>query len=88
MKEHVQIIEIGPREGIQNHPNYIDVQSKVSLIDMLFDAGFQKITDELNCLSQKRSRPETLKEINSIVQIAEQTSGEHAPPFACPFTCH
>jgi hydroxymethylglutaryl-CoA lyase len=43
MSERAEIIEIGPREGLQNHPNYIDVASKVAFIDSFFDAGFEKV---------------------------------------------
>ncbi len=43
MSEKTEIIEIGPREGLQNHPNYIDVESKVAFIESFFDAGFEKV---------------------------------------------
>jgi len=43
MEERVEIIEVGPREGLQNHPKYIDVASKVAFIDSFFDAGFEKV---------------------------------------------
>jgi hydroxymethylglutaryl-CoA lyase len=43
MEDEVEIIEIGPREGLQNHPEYIDVKNKVALIDSLFDAGFRAV---------------------------------------------
>jgi hydroxymethylglutaryl-CoA lyase len=43
MSERVKIIEIGPREGLQNHPKYIDVKNKVAFIEDIFDAGFEKV---------------------------------------------
>ncbi len=128
--EQIEIIEVGPRKGLQYYQKYISAQHKISLIQRLFDAGFRKmevtslvhpkempqmrdglevlqkleigpekigqvlvpneigcrnaiacgaqelvvwvyITDGLNKLSHKCNRSETLKEINSIIQIAE-----------------
>lgn len=37
------IFEVGPRDGLQNEPRLIPVQSKVRLIDMLSACGFEKI---------------------------------------------
>ena len=130
MQNQVEIIEVGPRKGLQYHQQYIDVKYKISLIQKLFEAGFKRmevtslvhpkempqmkdgldvlqnikigpdqikqvlvpneigcrnaiaygaqelvvwvyITDELNRLSLKCDRSATLKEINSIIQIAD-----------------
>jgi hydroxymethylglutaryl-CoA lyase len=130
MEPEVTIIEIGPREGLQSHLKFIETESKVALINRLFDAGFRKIevtsfvhpktipqmkdavevlrginkksenicqvlvpnetgcrnavacnadeivvwiflTDELNYRTQNRSRAETLKEIDAIIEIAQ-----------------
>ncbi|MHC8507833.1 MAG: hydroxymethylglutaryl-CoA lyase [Rhodospirillales bacterium] len=41
--ERAVIFEVGPRDGLQNEPRLIPVQSKVRLIDMLSACGFEKI---------------------------------------------
>lgn len=41
--EHVEIFEVGPRDGLQNEPREIAVEDKVALIDCLSDAGFRRI---------------------------------------------
>jgi hydroxymethylglutaryl-CoA lyase len=39
----VTVVEVGPRDGLQNERNYVDAASKVDLIDQLTHAGFQAI---------------------------------------------
>ncbi len=43
MGERVEIVEVGPRDGLQNEPGSIPVTSKVALIDALSDVGFARI---------------------------------------------
>ncbi len=43
MKNNVEIIEIGPREGLQYHPDYIPAREKIALVNELFECGFRKI---------------------------------------------
>jgi hydroxymethylglutaryl-CoA lyase len=40
---HVKIVEVGPRDGLQNEPAMIPTTVKVELIDRLADAGVQTI---------------------------------------------
>jgi len=39
----VKIVEVGPRDGLQNEPGTIDVATKVALIERLADAGLAAI---------------------------------------------
>jgi hydroxymethylglutaryl-CoA lyase len=39
----ITIVEVGPRDGLQNQPGFIDTRSKIALIDMLSRCGFQRI---------------------------------------------
>lgn len=39
----VKIVEVGPRDGLQNEAHLVDVASKVELINRLSDAGFSYI---------------------------------------------
>ena len=43
MSEQVEIVEVGPRDGLQNEPRDIPVAEKVALVDMLSGAGFRRI---------------------------------------------
>jgi hydroxymethylglutaryl-CoA lyase len=43
MAEHVEIYEVGPRDGLQNEPGIIDTADKIHLVDLLTDCGFSKI---------------------------------------------
>lgn len=40
---HVRIYEVGPRDGLQNEAQLIETAQKIALIDLLSQAGFEKI---------------------------------------------
>lgn len=43
MAEHVEIFEVGPRDGLQNEARFIPTSEKIALIDTLGQAGFARI---------------------------------------------
>jgi hydroxymethylglutaryl-CoA lyase len=43
MPGQVKIIEVGPRDGLQNEPQTIPAEIKIALVDMLTEAGFANI---------------------------------------------
>jgi len=43
MAEHVEIFEVGPRDGLQNEPRAIPTADKIALIDLLGRVGFRRI---------------------------------------------
>lgn len=43
MTEHVEIYEVGPRDGLQNEQHRISTADKVALVDCLSRAGFSRI---------------------------------------------
>ena len=43
MGEFVEIVEVGPRDGLQNEPRPIPVAEKVALINRLSRVGFRRI---------------------------------------------
>ncbi len=43
MAEHVSIVEVGPRDGLQNEKQIITVEDKIKLVDLLSDCGFDTI---------------------------------------------
>jgi len=40
---HVTLFEVGPRDGLQNEKRQIPTTSKIELVDMLSECGFEKI---------------------------------------------
>ena len=40
---HIQIIEVGPRDGLQNQPKHISTQKKIEFIDALSKTGLKTI---------------------------------------------
>ena len=43
MRGPVEIVEVGPRDGLQNEPRLIPTPDKIALIDLLSTAGFARI---------------------------------------------
>ena len=41
--EKIQIVEVGPRDGLQNENEWVSTETKISLIEKLADAGLTKI---------------------------------------------
>jgi hydroxymethylglutaryl-CoA lyase len=43
MTDHATLVEVGPRDGLQNEPRPIPTAQKVALVDALSDCGFSRI---------------------------------------------
>jgi hydroxymethylglutaryl-CoA lyase len=43
MPKEVKIIEIGPRDGLQNEPTFLETEKKISLVHHLVESGFKEI---------------------------------------------
>ncbi|MFT5363972.1 MAG: hydroxymethylglutaryl-CoA lyase, partial [Dinoroseobacter sp.] len=43
MMERVEIVEMGPRDGLQNEARIISTQEKIALVDLLSGCGFSRI---------------------------------------------
>lgn len=43
MNEHIKIIEVGPRDGLQNEKQPVSIDTKVGLIERLVGAGVRHI---------------------------------------------
>jgi hypothetical protein len=39
----VKIVEVGPRDGLQNEPNHVSVKDRIQLIERLADTGLRDI---------------------------------------------
>lgn len=43
MAQHISIVEVGPRDGLQNEKQSVDVSTKVELIERLAEAGMKSV---------------------------------------------
>ncbi|MDN5842531.1 MAG: hydroxymethylglutaryl-CoA lyase [Alcaligenaceae bacterium] len=43
MSEHIKIVEVAPRDGLQNEKQFVDTAIKVELVNRLAAAGFQNV---------------------------------------------
>src|SRR3546814_11567087 len=43
LPEKVTVVEVGPRDGLQSFPRWVDTDVKVRMIDRLSEAGFPVI---------------------------------------------
>ena len=43
MSEYVEIVEVGPRDGLQNEQILVETKAKISLINLLSKCGFKRI---------------------------------------------
>lgn len=41
--DHIQIVEVGPRDGLQNEPNPVPTDVKIAFVEALADAGLEEI---------------------------------------------
>jgi len=69
MTDQAEIIEIGPRKGLQYYPKYIDVDKKVAFINMLFGAGFRKM--EVASFVHPKLMPQMRDSVDVLLNIKE-----------------
>ncbi|MES1200695.1 MAG: hydroxymethylglutaryl-CoA lyase [Pseudomonadota bacterium] len=43
MPEKLELVEVSPRDGLQNEPNIVSTQDKLALIDRIIGAGFRRL---------------------------------------------
>ncbi|MEL7490660.1 MAG: hydroxymethylglutaryl-CoA lyase [Pseudomonadota bacterium] len=43
MTDHITLVEVGPRDGLQNEKQTIDPATKIELVERLAEAGFQSV---------------------------------------------
>ena len=43
MTETVEIVDVGPRDGLQSQPQLVDTETKIQLINRLVDAGVRRL---------------------------------------------
>ncbi|HYD72322.1 MAG TPA: hydroxymethylglutaryl-CoA lyase [Candidatus Binatia bacterium] len=43
MKEKLELVEVSPRDGLQNEPDIVSTENKLALIDRIIAAGFRRL---------------------------------------------
>ncbi len=67
MNNFVQVIEVGPRDGLQNESLFIPTQLKIEYIQALFDAGISEI--ELTSFVS----PKAISQMSDAIQVAQKS---------------
>lgn len=60
----VEIVEVGPRDGVQSVPSFIPTEKKLKLINGLLDAGVERI--EIGSFASPRAIPQ-MRDIGEII---------------------
>ena len=74
--EKIQIVEVGPRDGLQNEKEWVPTKTKISLIEKLADAGLTKI--EATSFVSPKWVPQ-LKDAHEVFTGIKQISGVSYP---------
>jgi hydroxymethylglutaryl-CoA lyase len=64
---HVRIVEVGPRDGLQNEPVAVSVDDRLALIELLADAGLTKI--EVGSFVSEKSTPQMASTAELLAQL-------------------
>lgn len=84
MKEKIRIIEVGPRDGLQNEKKSLDIPTRVELIKKLAEAGLRRI--EVGAFVSPQYVPQMAGSIELVRMISkEQESGSisREAQFSC-----
>ena len=74
--EKIQIVEVGPRDGLQNEKEWVPTKTKISLIEKLADAGLTKI--EATSFVSPKWVPQ-LKDAHEVFTCFKRISGVSYP---------
>ena len=74
--EKIQIVEVGPRDGLQNEKEWVPTETKISLIEKLADAGLTKI--EATSFVSPKWVPQ-LKDAHEVFTSIKRISGVSYP---------
>ena len=74
--EKIQIVEVGPRDGLQNENEWVPTETKISLIEKLADAGLTTI--EATSFVSPKWVPQ-LKDAHEVFTCIKQISGVSYP---------
>jgi hydroxymethylglutaryl-CoA lyase len=69
LPEEVEIIEVGPRDGFQNLPDFIETALKVHMIERLIQAGIQRM--EVTSFVHPKAVPQ-MRDANEVLQAVRR----------------
>jgi hydroxymethylglutaryl-CoA lyase len=72
LPKSVTIVEVGPRDGLQNEPNFVPTEQKVELIDRLSETGLKRI--EITSFVHPKAIPQ-LQDSEEIVKRIKRKPG-------------
>ncbi len=84
MKDRIQIVEVGPRDGLQNEKQPLDVPTRVDLIRKLADAGLRRI--EIGAFVSPKWVPQmagTLDVVREVMKMREAKLFSDETKFSC-----
>lgn len=65
--DHIRLVEVGPRDGLQNEANFVDSNVKARLVDMLSGSGLQDI--EVSSFVSPRAIPQLADSLSVFKKI-------------------
>lgn len=70
---HIKIVEVGPRDGLQNYPKFIKTKKKKRLIDLLVKSGIKNIEATSfvpkNIIPQMKDNFKIMKHVSKINSV-------------------
>ncbi|MFZ0942510.1 MAG: hypothetical protein WB930_15355 [Syntrophobacteraceae bacterium] len=80
MQPEIELIEIGPREGLQYYKKYVPAEKKISLVNMLFDCGFRKV--EVTSFVHPKAAPQ-MKDAVDVLHGIQRSRGQDGQQRVC-----
>lgn len=73
----LKIIEVGPRDGLQNVPNFVSTEDKIEFINLLSEAGFYEIE------TSSFVNPKYIPQLADAVDVFRGIKRNHATIYSC-----
>src|ERR1700761_3074010 len=74
MSEEVRIVEVGPRDGLQNEKMPVSVEARVTFIEALLDAGLHTV--EVGAFVSPKAVPQMTGSDEVLRRVSRNASGE------------
>ncbi len=81
MSQEIRIVEVGPRDGLQNEINPVSTEDKFSLIQRLSQTGLECI--EMTSFVHPRAIPQ-LKDAKALLELFQQNNVPYTGPVLVP----
>jgi len=74
MSDQVRIVEVGPRDGLQNEKTLVSVDARVAFIEALLDAGLHTV--EVGAFVSPKAIPQMVGSDEVLRRVSHHTDGE------------